>query len=174
MEIKGDVILKGSKWRKALDVLSPFFPQSLQPNYSVFVLSISVGIMYDQQLDIAGEETEEEKENRASVPRTVLHPHNTDLDFLFQSAILTSMTVSYNEDERMSLAFNPDCDIEINKIEFLTKFANFGVGKLLEKVGEEPVETMQNIKSFIASTIEGYNYEIDAISEDELSVEDLS
>ena len=174
MEIKGDVSLKGSDWRKALNILSPFFPQSLQPNYSVFVISVSVGIMYDKQADYAGEETEEEKDNRPSVPRTVLHPHNTDLDFLFQSAILTSSLVSYTEKERMSLAFDPKCEIEFNRLEFLTKFANFGVQKLLEKTSDEPAETMQNLKLFLASTIEGYNYEIDSISDDDLEIDDLN
>lgn len=72
MEITTDVMLKGSDWRKALDLFSPFFPQTLQPNYSIFAISISIGIMYDRQAEIAGEETPEEKDNRASVPRTVL------------------------------------------------------------------------------------------------------
>lgn len=173
MEIKSDVSLKGGNWRKALDVFAPFFPQSLQPNYSIFVISMSIGIMYDRQLDVAGEESEEEKDNRASVPRTVLHPHNTDLDFLFQSAILTSSCVEYTDDERMSLAFNTVCEIKIDRLEFLSKFANFGVGKLLEQASDDPVETMEKIRNFLASTIEGYNYEIDAISDDDLSIEDL-
>ena len=136
MEITTDVTLKGSNWRKALDLFAPFFPQSLQPNYSIFAISISIGIMYDKQLDIAGEETPEEKDNRPSVPRTVLHPHNTELDFL-------------------------------------SKYANFGVEKLLEHGSDEPIEAMQKIKSFLASMVEGYNYEIDSISEDDLSEEDL-
>lgn len=74
MEITGDVILKGSNWRKALDAFATFFPQSLQPNYSLYAISMAIGIMYDKQLDIAGEENDAEKENRASVPRTVLLP----------------------------------------------------------------------------------------------------
>ena len=173
MEITTDVMLKGSNWRKALDLFAPFFPQTLQPNYSIFAISISIGIMYDRQLEVAGEETPEEKENRPSVPRTVLHPHNTDLDFLFQSAILTTSLVDYNEEQRMDLAFNPSTEIKFAKLEFLSKYANFGVGKLLEQGSDDPIEAMQRIKTFLASTIEGYNYEIDGISEDELSDDDL-
>ena len=174
MEITTDVILKGSNWRKALDKFSPFFPQSLQPNYSIFAISISIGIMYDRQSEMAGDETPEEKDNRASVPRTVLHPHNTDLDFLFQSAILTTTLVPFNETQRMDLAFNPSTKIPFAKLDFLTKYANFGVGKLLEQSSEDPIEAMQKIKSFLASTIEGYNYEIDGISEDDLNEEDFT
>lgn len=172
MEITTDVTLKGSDWRKAHNLFSPFFPQTLQPHYSIFAISIAIGIMYDRQKEIAGEETPEEKDNRASVPRTVLHPHNTDLDFLFQSAILTTSLVAFNEEQRMDLAFNPSSGIEFAKLEFLTKYANFGVGKLLEKGSDDPIEAMQRIKLFLAASIEGYNYEIDGISEDDIS-EDL-
>ena len=174
MEIKSDIALKGGDWRKALTALEPFFPnQASQPNYSIYVISMSIGIMYDKQLDMAGEESEEYKESRASVPRTVLHSHNNDLDFLFQTAILSSDLVSFTEKERMQLAFDPKCTIEFNKLEFLTKFANFGVQKLLDKVSDEPIETMQNIKSLLASTVEGYNYELYDISEDDLLLDDL-
>lgn len=173
MEITSDVILKGSDWRKALDTLAPFFPQALQPNYSIYVISMSIGIMYDKQAESAGEENDLDKESRASVPRTVLHPHNTDLDFLFQSAILASSLVSYNEEQRMDLAFNPSCEIKINRLEFLTKFANFGVSKLLEQISDEPTDTMERIKRFLASTVEGYNYEIDSISEEDIEIDDI-
>lgn len=173
MEITTDVNLKGGCWHKALEAFAPFFPQSLQPNYSIYAISISIGIMYDEKLDMAGEETEEEKDSRLTVPRTVLHPHNTDLDFLFQSAILTSKWVNYTEEERINLAFNPSCDIQINKLEFLTKFANFGVKKLLEQATDEPICTMEKVKQFLASTVEGYNYEIDSISDDDLEIDDL-
>jgi len=173
MEITSDVILKGHDWKQALDVFSPFFPQNLQPNYSIYVISMSIGIMYDKQSDCAGDETDEEKENRASVPRTVLHPHNTDLDFLFQSAVLTSSLVDFNEESRMELAFNPATEIKFNKLDFLTKFANFGVSKLLEQASDDPTDTMERIKKFLASTVEGYNYEIDSISDEDLGIDDL-
>ena len=47
------------------------------------------------------------------------------------------------------------------------------MSKLLEQGSDDPIEAMQKIKSFLASTIEGYNYEIDGISEDDLGEEDL-
>ena len=45
MEITGDVVLKGSNWRKALDAFAKFFPQSLQPNYSLYAISMAIGII---------------------------------------------------------------------------------------------------------------------------------
>lgn len=173
MEITGDVILKGSNWRKALNAFAPFFPQHLQPNYSIYTISIAIGIMYDKQLDIAGEENDVDKENRPSVPRTVLHPHNNELDFLFQTAILTSNLVDFAREDRMKLAFSPNCDIKFNRFEFLTKFANFGVGRLLQEASDDNIETMENIKKFISSTVEGYNYDINTITDTDLNIEDL-
>ena len=171
MEITSDVPLKGGLWRKALQVFAPFFPQSLQPNYSIYVLSMSIGIMYDKQLEMAGDEVEDE--TRPSVPRTVLYSHNTDLDFLFQSAILTSSNVDFDEEQRMDLAFNSDCKTKFNRLDFLTKFANYGVTKLLKQSSDEPVETMEQIKRYLASIVEGYNYEINSISDEDIGIEDL-
>lgn len=54
MEIKSDVNLKGDEWLKALKLLAPFFTQSSQPNYSIYAISMSIGIMYDKQSDVAG------------------------------------------------------------------------------------------------------------------------
>ena len=73
----------------------------------------------------------------------------------------------------MDLAFNPSCEIKINRLEFLTKFANFGVTKLLEQISDEPTDTMERIKRFLASTVEGYNYEIDSISEEDIEIDDI-
>ncbi len=173
MEITGDVILKGSSWRKALEAFSVFFPQSLQPNYSIYAISMAIGIMYDKQQDLAGDENDLDKENRPSVPRTVLHPHNTDLDFLFQTAILTSKLVDFDRKDRMQLAFNPSCEIKFNKFEFLTKFANFGVERLLQEASDDPIEMMENVKKFIASSVEGYNYDINSITDEALNIDDL-
>ena len=61
----------------------------------------------------------------------------------------------------------------MNELDFLTKFANFGAQKLLEQVADEPVETMQKLKSFVAATVEGYNHEIDSISLDDIDIDDI-
>jgi len=172
MEITSDVLLKGLCWTKSLDLMKPFFPTSSQPNYSLYALSIAVGIMYDKQLDIAGDEVDDIDLKR-SVPRTVLHPHSSDLDFLFQTAIISSSLVDFDEKDRIALAFDPECKIKFNKIEFLTKFANFGVTKLYEKLSSDPIETMEKLKNFLAQSIEGYNYELDEIDDTLIDVEDL-
>lgn len=89
---------------------------------------------------------------------------NGKLDFIFQAAILSTSTEAFTEDERLDLAFGDKT--EFNKIDFLTQFANFGVTKLAELIGDTTLESMENIKNFLASSIEGRNLDIDALPDD--------
>ena len=56
---------------------------------------------------------------------------------------------------------------------FLLEFANFGVTKLVEHIGETTFETMDKIKNYLVSTVEGYNFDIDELSIDELSFDEF-
>lgn len=117
--------------------------------------------MYDKRIIKPEENGEEPK----SVPRNVMRNHdNGKLDFIFQAAILSTSTEAFTEDERLDLAFGDKT--EFNKIEFLTQFANFGVTKLEELIGDTSLESMENIKNFLASSIEGRNLDIDALPDD--------
>ena len=42
----------------------------------------------------------------------------------------------------------------------------------MEQIGETPIESMENIKNFLVSTVEGRNLEIDALPDDILLEED--
>lgn len=166
MEITTDVLLRGSEWTKAIDNLSTIF--KTRTHYSIFMLATSIGILYDRRIDKPEENGEEPK----TVPRNVLQNQNSDngrLDVMFQAAILTTATETYSEDERLELAF--DEKRSFNRIGFLTPFANFGVTKLNECIGDSTIETMENIKDYLFSTIEGRNLEIDALPDDILLTE---
>lgn len=168
MEIRSDIVLRGSVWRKTFEKFQFFLSQNSQPVYNLYALSITIGIMYDKQIDV-----ENDYDQPLNVPRTVLQPHNSDLDFMFQTAILTSKLVNYSDQERLKLAFDTKCDITFNRFEFLTKFANFGVTKLLGISCDEPVEMMENLKKFMASSVEGYNYEINEIPDEDVELDSL-
>ena len=160
MEITTDISLKGTAWNTAIEKLSDIF--KTRPTYMIYMLSLSIGIMYDkreEKLPIAdGEEIR-------SVPRNVIRNNdNGKLDFMFQAAILSTTTEQFSEEERLDLAFGEKTDFK--KIEFLTQFANFGVTKLIEYIGDTPIESMENIKNFFALTVEGRNLEIDALPDD--------
>ena len=162
MELTTDVLLRGEIWNRTINELSPIF--TTRTNYSIYILCMSIGIMYDQRIDKFEDEDIEPK----SVPRNVMqNQDNGKLDFMFQAAILSTKTEELSEDERLELAFGDKEENEgFNKIGFLTQFANFGVTKLSEQIGETPVESMENIKSFLVSTVEGNNFDINAIPDD--------
>ena len=159
MELTTDVLLRGTTWANTIDNLAPIF--KTRTNYSIYILCISIGIMYDQRI----ERFDDEELEPRNVPRNVMQNNdNGKLDFMFQAAILSTKTVQFSEDQRLALAFADDA--EFNKLAFLTQFANYGITKLAELVGETPVESMENIKEFLTSTIEGNNFDIDAIPDD--------
>lgn len=159
MEITTDVYLRGTAWNRAIDELSSIF--KTRTHYMLYILSLTIGIMYDQRIEKPVEENEEVK----SVPRNVIRNNdNGKLDFMFQAAILSTTTENFSEEERLDLAFGEKT--EFKRIDFLTQFANFGVTKLVELIGDTPLESMENIKNFLFSTVEGRNLDIDALPDD--------
>ncbi len=122
-----------------------------------------IGIMYDRRTNTPIENGEDVR----TVPRNVLNNNdNGKLDFYFQAAILSTLTEKLSEEKRLELAFGEKTDF--NKITFLLSFANFGVEKLVEQIGTTPLESMENIKNFMVSTVEGRNFDIN-----ELPIEDI-
>ncbi len=166
MELTTDVYLRGTAWSRAIEALAPIF--KTRTHYMIYILAMAIGIMYDQRIEKPAEENEELK----SVPRNVLQNNdNGKLDFMFQAAILSTTTEQFEEEERLDLAFGEKPDFK--KIDFLTQFANFGVTKLVELIGDSPVESMENIKNFLVSTVEGRNLDIDVLPDDILLYEDI-
>ncbi len=166
MELKTDIILKGTAWNEAISELAELFKP--RTNYDIFMLSLSIGIMYDKRISVPDENGEEPK----SIARNVVRNHdNGKLDFYFQAAILSTLTEDLSEEQRLELAFGEKTDF--NKMSFLLEFANFGVTKLVEHIGETTFETMDKIKNYLVSTVEGYNFDIDELSIDELSFDEF-
>lgn len=166
MELTNDILLHGAAWSSAIEQMSFMF--KTRTNYMIYMLSMSIGIMYDQRI----EKPEDNGENPKYILRNIFaNNDNGKLDIMFQTAILTTTTETLSEDERLELAFGEKA--QFNRIGFLTQFANFGVTKLLELVGESKIETMENVKNFLVSTVEGQNFEIDSLPDDVLLVEDV-
>lgn len=166
MELTTDVMLRGTAWCKAIDNLSAIF--KTRTHYMIYLLSLSIGIMYDKRI----EKPEEAGEEPKSVPRNVLRNNdNGKLDFMFQAAILSTETESIDEKARLELAFGEES--EYNKIGFLTQFANYGVTKLVELIGNSSIESMENIKNFLASTVEGRNLDVDALPDEILLSDEI-
>ena len=159
MELKGDILLRGTAWNKAIDELSSIFKP--RTNYMLFMLALSIGIMYDKTI----EKVEDNGEDVRSVARNVIGNYdNGKLDFMFQAAIISTKTIDLAEDERLELAFGDE--VSFKKIDFLLAFANFGITKIVENIGNTPIESMFNIKNFLVSTVEGRNLDIDSLPDD--------
>lgn len=161
MELTKDIILRGTAWSTAADNLSSIF--KTRTHYMLFMLSISIGIMYDKRI----EKLEENGDDPKSIGRNVfVNNDNGKMDFMFQAAILSTTTQELSEEERLNLAFGEKP--EFNKMEFLIEFANFGVTKLVELIADTPLESMENIKNFLVSTIDGRNFDVDGLPDDYL------
>lgn len=166
MEITTDIPLRGTAWSRAIDELSSIFKS--RTHYMLYILSLTIGIMYDQRI----EKPEENNEEVKTVPRNVIRNHdNGKLDLMFQAAILSTTTENLSEEERLDIAFGDKTDFK--KIDFLTQFANFGVTKLVELSCDSVIESMENIKNFLVSTVEGRNLDVDALPEDILLMDEI-
>lgn len=169
-KITRDISLRGENWEC---LISQLYHTVFSTLYEMYVLCTSIGIMYDQQLVMeAGKAVEE----AGSVPRTVQLNNKEELEILFQTAVLTSDLVEFDEDTRLELAFGEGKKIEgFDDMHFLTAFANYGAKILAEKLGDDVLESMENIKDLLLKTISGLNFEINPLDIDTLniSVEDL-
>ena len=118
--------------------------------------------MYDKRIEKPIENGEEPK----YVPRNVIQNNdNGKMDFMFQAAVLSTKTIDMSEEQRLAVAFGED-NIEPSKIGFLTEFSNYGVTELVKHIGKNNFESMDNIRDFLVSTIEGRNFDIDSLPDD--------
>lgn len=159
MVISSDIVLKGSVWRRAVDIYKPFFKERTQ--YDVFLVSTAIGVMYDRRKSTVDDKTDTDPVN---IPRTVFNSRSTPFEHLLKSAILTTETETLDDEKRLRIAFSGEDDF--NVIQFLIEFANFGVEKLIELQGVNDLEIMENVKNFLVNTVEDSNYEINEISPD--------
>ncbi len=154
LSLTSDVYLKGPIWAETIDALKGTFFES---NWDIFSLCISIGIMYDQQIESDVMVPEGYDAEPRYIPRTMLgHAQNTALlDFMLQTALVTTKLLNLNEDERLQLAFDKNKNIEFKPLMFLTKFANFGVTKIHSLISDiDDIETMESLMTFLNTTYE--------------------
>lgn len=163
-QITADIMLKGDVWER---VITGLCPHIFKTYYSVYLLCASIGIMYDKQELFEGADSDEVK----TIPRTVLHNNSAELEILFQTAVLASQQVNFDEDTRLEIAFGSKKLDNLTSMQFLTRYANYGAVVLDDKVTEDLLETIENIKDFLASTVEGTNFDIDPLSDDMVDIE---
>lgn len=152
--ISSDIVFKGDKWQAIENKLEPFLPKETQPHFVIFKLCVAMGIMYDQQSEVVND-----GDFVFNVPRTIMQREISDLDFLFQSAVVSSKLINYSIEDRLDLAFNTESKIEFDKIGFLKKFASFGIDKWLGIINSvttsNTTELMDKINTFVESAKNG-------------------
>lgn len=154
MELTTDASLKGPIWAETLDKLRGTV---FETYWDVYALCISIGMMYDCQIESdamvpAGYEAEPR-----SVPRNMLgHAQNKALlEFMLQTALVTTKHLDLAEEDRLELAFGSDKKLDFNPVAFLTKYANYGVTKVNEVISDaEDVELLEQLMTFLNSTYE--------------------
>ena len=159
MVINSDIILRGSVWREAAERYASIFRE--RTNYDVFLLSTSIGVVYDKRKETVDDGSGQE----ISIPRTVFNGRTDPFEKLLQTAILSSGTVNLSDEDRMKIAFS-EKEGDFNRVQLLVEYANYGVEKLNSLVGVDDVETMENLKNLIVGTVEGSNFEITSLSDD--------
>ena len=154
MQITADVTLKGPVWAEMLDLLvDEFFAR----NWDLYALSISIGMMYDGQIETEDMVPSGYKENPRYIPRNVLiqNKNKSLLEFMLQAAMITTKHINFAEQERLELAFSDKTKDDFNPMLFLTRYANYGIVKIKEAIGDATdVELMQKLMAFLDSIYE--------------------
>ena len=133
MEITTDISLRGTAWNTAIEKLGCIF--KTRTNYMIYMLALSIGIMYDKREDRLPVEDGEEVR---SVPRNVIRNNDQGkLDFMFQAAILSTTTEEFSEEERLDFAFGDKND---EKIGFKIREAQMQKIPYMLIIGDKEVE----------------------------------
>lgn len=162
MQITADVTLKGPVWAEMLDLL---VDDIFSRNWDLYALSISIGMMYDGQIDTEAMVPDGYKENPRYIPRNVLiqNKNKSLLEFMLQAAMITTKHVVFSEQERLEIAFSSKESESFNPMQFLTKYANYGIVKIKDAIGDaSDVELMQKLMAFLDDIYEtGFDPTVD-------------
>lgn len=169
MELTTDAILKGPIWAETLERL---VGTVFKTYWDVYALSISIGMMYDCQIESDDMVPDGYEVEPKSVPRTVLgHSQNKALlEFMLQTAMITTKHLDFDEDKRLEIAFNEEQKLDFNPVAFLTKYANYGISMIRDVIDDtDDVEMLEAIMTFLNST---YEAGITGV-EDDIEIEDF-
>lgn len=157
MRIGSNIILRGDAWAETIDKLKPI----IDTFYGVYVISVAIGIFADKQIDTL--DATLYPDSKFEINSATLHHNSQTLDLLFKSAIITTGNVEFSEDFRMELAFNDDTRLEeaksFNQMGFLTKFANYGVTQLAQRITDDPLENIEALNKYIIECTDGLGFD---------------
>lgn len=157
MRIGSNIVLRGDAWAETIDKLRPI----IDTFYGVYVISVAIGIFADKQIEAL--DTTLYPDAKFEINSATLHHNSQILDLLFKSAIITTGNLEFSEDLRMELAFNDDTKLEeaknFNQMGFLTKFANYGVTQLVQRITYDTLENIEALNKYIVECVDGLGFE---------------
>lgn len=140
-----DIILRRKCWAK----MEPLLEQKIfSRQIDIFILACSIGVCEDKFLE---DDKEDVLLEEKSIGRNTIQT-NFDLQelliYLYQNAVLNTKNIDLSVDERKQAAFDLDNDMKVGNMSFealLTKFADYGMSILAEKVTDHSFETLNNV-----------------------------
>ena len=161
--------------------------------WALFKICLAIGILYDSQIEEFPKSSDSEDDSGKSIPRNMFASHSGEMDYFFNAAILTTNTVSLSETDRLYLAFSEDITeeemegedystithgvseaaLKFDKVNFLCKFANYGVTRINELIDTNENTTMENLSKFIIDSYKGQTPELQIMHEIEDIIEDV-
>lgn len=142
IQFNTDIYLYGLVWIEVCDVLKDEL-KIFSTYMDIFIFCTTLGIYYDKQLDHTN------CQEKLYIPRTVLYSRRIIIEELYESAVLSTQAVGYSHlslNERLSLTDFSNSDSNLEKIDFICKFANYGstiLNSLINKNSDS--ETITNI-----------------------------
>lgn len=127
----------------------------------LYIVACAIGVQADSVI--------KDFENKLERPKTIgrntyLSMENTDLfnalNFMLKNAILTSKTVDLDQDERISLAFDPEYENKkLSAVQFLNGFANYGLKEIYSVIEQsDSMAVIDKIYNYLIAKTES-NYE---------------
>lgn len=174
MELKSDIVLKGDIWYR---VNQNYVKRFFDTQWGLFKVCLSVGILYDHR---AEDDKSVDAEDGINIPRNMFNRNAGEMQFFFQSAVLTTNTLDLSERDRLYLAFSEEISEEemvgeeadvikrgvsdralnFDRINFLKGFANYGAIKLSECISNNDSEMMENLMEFLNNSYNGNTEEL--------------
>ena len=175
-----------AKWQKVWEDEDTFHAEIDHSKPKFYAL---VEFPYPSAADAAGgdqgdQRAEDEKgsdaEDGINIPRTMFNRNGAEMQFFFQSAILTTKTIELSEKDRLYLAFSEEISeeeltgedaavitkgvsqqaIDFDKIDFLKGFANYGASKIVNCISSNDSEMMENVMEFFNDSYNGDTEEL--------------
>ena len=178
MILNSDLILYHPLWERAdAELCSKDGISLFNRLIDVYIIACSIGIKEDKSItDLEDKKDEDNITPKKSIGRnTYMSPTNTDLrellDFMLQNAIINSKTISFDNDERLKLAFDPDYTIpKFSATTFLTGFANYGIEQIFNHIdSQSPIVAVDELFKYFNSLSESkYDEILKNITLDEL------